>query len=384
MNDIKIKKLSRTLNMKVVERFWVDYSFGNGYGSRWGHKFAKNFNNGSINNISENDIRLGTILGYILDKRWDECVTFWVGYLTFCLKQRPELITYIDDPNISYRTTLSKCCKNLEFPEWCRAKVEKIFETDFSFEDYIVAASKLKKTCFNVESALSVYKLQGDEACLGILGQMFWTGSRGRDFDLILIPGIDIKYIPEVSDFVSGVSFPCWVMPFTKNLHWEERINGWFLMSGNTVVDVAQVGHFNVFNNSLGNRISFFSQGGLNRGVICYSWGDIVKAVGQYGGDVLVRSLNENLFVNDWHRFGLGGLIAVYLRGNSVYSKNPKEWKRLSNCSCNHATESGFTPVVINLAGQYVKDCGEEKVVYSHTEMEDWFELAELCKKEKN
>lgn len=378
MKYIDIDKLSKDLNMKVIDRFWIDYALGRGYGSSLGNEHAMNLKS-SITSHAGN-INLGNVINSILKDDWDKYVNFWTGYLVFCIKQKPELIKYVDNKEIDRASPLSKCCKNLKFPEWCRPKLEKIFKKEIKFEDFIRKVHKFDRSHFDLNSALGVYRLQGDEACLGILGQMFWTGSMKKEYNIVLIPGIKIKYIPEISDYVSGVSFPCWVMPFTKNLHWEERMDGWFLMSGNNVVDVAQINNFNVFDKNLGNRISFFGRGGLNRGVICYCWGDIVKAVGQYKGDVLVRSLSEDLFNNSWHRFGLGGLIGINYRNERIYGKDPKKRKYVKNYSKHYHYKQGFIPLIINLQGDLIREGKKEEVVYSVSELEDWFELAELCK----
>ena len=192
MRYIDINKLSKDLNMKIVNRFWVDYALGRGYGSSLGKEHAINAKDNITSNAREG-INLDNVINSLLNDNWKKYISFWSGYLIFCIKQRQELIKYVDNDKIHKSSPLSKCCKSLTFPKWCRSKLEKIFKKQINFEDFIREVHKLDRSYFDLNSALGVYRLQGDEACLGILGQMFWTGSLKKEYNIILIPEINIK-----------------------------------------------------------------------------------------------------------------------------------------------------------------------------------------------
>lgn len=373
---IDIDRLSELTGMPYIKRSWLDYDLGTR--SHRGKKKPQYTNSGLVLNYTSNAKKnLFDTLNAIIKGRW-KYVDFWTGFIAFCLKKIKHLITY--EPIESKSISAGPRCRELIFPEWSQELLEKIFSMDVSFEDYVRAVGRIKTTFFDVQSAIDVYHLQGRNAILGIMAQMFWSGSRRQEFSILLIPGIDIEFIPELSDFVSGVVFPCAVSPMVKEVHWEERDNGWFLLGDDGyVLDVAQVGQYGIHHSSLGNRLPFTGRGGLSNHLICYNWIDITNAVKYFGGDILVRSLSEKLLNADWHRFGLGGLISVSYFQNQVYGHGSKK-KSSKNIPCHYRYGEGRVSVVMNLAGQRIKNCDEKEVVYSISELEDWFELAELCK----
>ena len=374
---IDIDRLSELTGMPYIKRSWLDYDLGFNARTQRGKKEASELNSGLVINYTNNSKRnLSDTLHSIIKGRW-KYVDFWTGFIAFCLKKIKHLITY--EPIESKTISAGPRCRELIFPEWSRELLEKIFEMDISFEDYVRAVGNIKTTFFDVQSAIDVYHLQGDDAILGILAQMFWSGSRRQEFSILLIPGLNIEFVPELSDFVSGVVFPCAVSPMVENIRWEERDNGWFLLGDDYVLDVAQVGHYGIHHSSLGNRLSFTGRGGLSNHLICYNWGDIIDAVKYFGGDILVRSLSEKLLDADWHRFGLGGLVSVFYFQSQVYGHGSKR-KGSKKIPCHYRYGEGRVSVVMNLAGQRIKNCDEKEVVYSIGELEDWFELAELCK----
>lgn len=378
---INIEEWSRLLNMPYVERCWDNYRLGGDVGFVFG-KTSYAYSTKNVTNAQNKSSDLGTVLNEILREDWDSCVSFYTGLLVFCLKKKHTFIKFVDKNKLPNARYLNNCLKNKKFPKQYRAKIEEIWKTDYSFEDFITAASKIEFNMFDLKSAIEVYRLQGDKAILSILAQAFWHGSRGRKFNIVLTPELPISRKFEPSKFVSGVVFPCVVSKYPKKIKTEFISDGWFLIDDEgLIIDCVGVGQYNLWQQPLSTRLGYLGRGGISTGLICWCWGDIVKAVGHYGGDVLVRSLNEPLLQADWHKFGPHGKIAVITKGTKIYAQKRKT-SPIKNKRTKNTKKEGFKYKTMMLNGRVLGECDPKEVAYSRAEMEDWFELAELCKKE--
>lgn len=378
--SVDIKSWSKFLDLPYVERCWDNYSIGYGNGMFFG-KTSYAYGTSKVTN-ARNFIKFETILNHILKERWDRCASFYCGLFVFCLKKKQKSFKFVKDNEVKNYRSLLSCLKEKKFPISYRDKIKKIWKTKYSFEDFITAASKLEYNKFNLKSAIDVYKLQGDNAILSILAQAFWHGSRGRPFNIVLTPELPITRKFEPSKFVSGVVFPCVVSKFPKKIKSEFIHDGWFLLDDEGfILDCVGVGQYNLWQEPLGTRLGYLGRGGISTGLICWCWGDIVKAVGHYGGDVLVRSLTEPLLQADWHKFGPHGKLAVITKGTKIYTQK-RENKPITNKRIKDRNRMGYEAREMMLNGRVLGRCSEKDIVYSQEELEDWFELAELCKEE--
>ena len=378
---IDVRGWSKLLNMPYVERCWDNYRLGSDVGYVFGSTSTA-YASSNVINAKNKVSNLGTHLNEILREDWDSCASFYTGLFVFCLNKKHSFIKFVDKNDIPSSRYLTGCLKSKKFPKQYREKIEKIWKTDYSFEDFITAASKIEHNKFNLKSAIDVYRLQGDKAILSILAQAFWRGSRGRSFNIVLTPELPISRKFEPSKFVSGVVFPCVVSKFPKKIKTKFISDGWFLVDDEgLIIDCVGVGQYNLWQEPLSTRLGYLGRGGISTGLICWCWGDIVKAVGYYGGDVLVRSLSEPLLYADWHKFGPHGKISVITKGQKIYAKKIKNTP-VKNKRTNNKKREGFKYKTMMLNGRVLGECDPKEVVYSRVEMEDWFELAELCKKE--
>ena len=374
------EKWSERLNLPYVSRIWFNYNFGGGWGDRDHGSKIYNTRVGQIKNVECKRLnqRMNMVLNSIIDGKWENCCSFYAGIIAFCLKYCKEDITYYEDNRPKHHISINKCCDELKFPTWCRPKLEKIFKMKISFEDYLHSFDHVDRVDFDIDSAVMIHKLQGDKAVFSILTQLFFAYKHIESTTANLVPELPMIWVPEVSNLVSGTSFPVVATKFSNNFRWEYINHGFFLFDEfDNPIDCASVGFFNVFNESLGNRLSFCAESGyLPNYVICWSWTDLVDAVGHYNGDILVRNLAGHF--NGWFRFGLGGQLAAWTEKGEVFSERPR--KRIPGLKVDWYPGEKRWLSMINLAGQRVDDKLDEEVVWTWEEMCDWFELGEMCK----
>lgn len=378
---VDIEGWSKFLDAPYVERCWDNYVLSSKSGFVFGKK-SHAYSTSKVTNTQRTKMDFLQILNRVLEEKWDDCVSFYCGLLVFCLKKKQRSFKFVKDNEVPNTRSLSSCLKNKKFPISYRDKIKKIWKNKYSFQDFIVAASKLPYNKFDVKSALEVYELQGDKAIFSILSQMFWHGSRGRPFNIVLTPELPISKKFEPSKFVSGVVFPCVVSKYPKKITNEFINDGWFLLDDNgLILDCVGVGQYNLWQEPLSTRLGYLGRGGISTGLICWCWGDIVKAVGHYKGDVLVRSLNEPLLQANWHKFGPHGKVSVIVNGTKIYTQKNRN-KPITNKRIKDRNRMGYEVREMMLNGTVLGRTTEKEIVYSQEELEDWFELAELCKKE--
>ena len=96
---------------------------------------------------------------------------------------------------------------------------------------------------------------------------------------------------------------------------------------------------------------------------------------------MLVRGLSETILRADWRRFGPNGLIVVYsidgkVGGVSNTWKRPRTFKSVKDVEINTKENGKY---VINLKGEVVDVPPEGRVIFTNSEIEDWFELSGMC-----
>lgn len=381
-SKIDVDKWSVRLGLPYYEQFAYDYNFG----ARWGGRFGKSIKistkktGSTINaqNVVNSHRNLNSILDHIIEGDWSESVNVYSGLIAFCFKYCKDKITYYEDNKASRYKSIIKCCEELKFPTWCRARLEKIFKMQHSLKDYLEALNEVKNINLDIDSALWVHQLQGDKAVFSILMQAFWYHKYVYVNNFNLVPELPIIWKPEVSNLVSGTSFPVIATKFSNEFEWRYVNEGFFLFDEfDNPIDCASVGSFNVFNEILGNRMSFLGRcGEWPSYVICWSWLDLINAVKLFGDDVLVRNMNGSFY--GWFRFGLGGEVVAFSEGRRVYARNSNKY--IPDLKIKHKLGEGKHTVVINLAGQYINKIPTERPTWAWDELCDWFELGKMCK----
>lgn len=376
------EKWSKRLGLPYYKQEWFNYRLGAGWKDRQGTNLAKNsVRVGYVWNFEAKrslNQKLNPMLDSIINGDWEYAANLYGGLIAFCLKYCADDITYYEDNRRKNLISVTKCCEELKFPTWCRSRLEKIFKITPSLENFLHAFDDTSKVNFDIDSALMVYKLQGEKAIFSILMQLFFY-YKYIDINIVhLVPDLPIIWTPKVSNLVNGTNFPVVATKFSNNFRWERINEGFFLFDEfNNVIDCASFGNFNVFKEFLGNRLSFLGNSGFIADyVICWSWGDLVNAVGHYNGDVLVRNLSGTF--EKWFKFGPNGKLAVWTEDGYVYSKQGS--KRIPKMRIDSYPGEGRWIAMVNLFGKRVDDKLDEEVVWSWEEMCDWFELGQMCR----
>lgn len=376
------EKWSERLGLPYYKQEWFNYNLGSGWGDRQNTKLKKNFAKvGHVWNFeakrSLNQELKGMLISIINDD-WEKAASLYGGLIAFCLKYCADDITYYEDNRTSFAISVSRCCEELKFPTWCRSNLEKIFKMTPSLENFLHAFDNTPQVNFDIDAALMVYKMQGEKAIFSILMQLFFRYKYIDQTTVNLVPDLPIIWTPKASNLVNGTNFPVVVTKFSNDFEWK-KINGNFFLFDefDNVIDCASIGNFSVFKEFLGNRLSFLGQSGyLADYLICWSWGDLVSAVGHYNGDVLVRNLSGNF--EHWFKFGPNGILAVWTEDGYVYSK--KGTKRIPKVRIDSYPGEGKWIAMVNLLGKRVDDKINEEVIWNWEEMCDWFELGQMCK----
>lgn len=374
---IKIDEIGRLIDEKPFHINWFNYDLGGGFEGVFNKKGNKNRARGSIIQGINKDISVQKVMKLAKNGDFDEIAGFYPAIFLFFGEK---FINKVDFSDGSSRNRISRLIDNLKGPEHLKSEICEFVKQKFDFLSFLEACGRNKKLNFDLDSAISVYQLQGDAAIYPILCQIFYV-NRGIDrLSVQLIEQLPIQLPVEVSNYVSGCNFPVAVSPMVSSFKWMENHNGWFLYGKYEgdwrVLDVVGSGTVNLSNYPLANRLNFVGGGGQALPyVICWNWLDVVDAYRRFGGSLLVRDLRNSIFEHYWFVFGLDSYINVGF------------FKNLINGEGDYAiTNSLDLPsgkriyVTVTLGGYFVKYCEKEEVCYSKSEIYDWFELAELLK----
>lgn len=325
------------------------------------------------------EIKVGSFMHRALnDDISGRMLSFAAGVCLFCLNNGVNLSFDRDMPN-NYTHLMAVLRDDFHFPIKSEEKMQEIKQKSFDFRGFLEDLRDDINLFCDVDSAIFVYDLQGDEAIFHILCHVFTKFKRNIRFSCPLLLSCDIKKFPEISDYVSGTTFPVVVSPFSKKLRWQARNNGHFLeteIGGEWfVLDCAAVGHHIVGKESLSARKQFWTVGGdVVPYFVCYNWLDVVEAVGHFGTDVLIRDFRTDLFGGYWSKFGPNALIDVTITRRKVgvgqkFNTGVKvDWYTNDKRNC-----------VLNLSGDIIKkESGQP--CFSVDEIKDWFELGALCR----
>ena len=367
---------------EIVEQPYLGAGYGNVFGRRKRTKMIGHVMNScpKMNTCR----RLYSTLYQFRRGNWYNNASFFAGLMAFCYEKIKHKLTFEQSKIQKTVVSTRKCCESLVFPDWAEQMLEDIWASNPNFEDYLKTLHGSPKLNFDLESALNIYRLQGDDAIFGILIQIFTIHANHAKINVKIIPDLPIISTPDVSDFVSGVFFPVVVTKFSNKFTWEDNEDGCFLIDEyGAAIDCIRSGEYTCANDPLFNRLGFvYRSGRVNHTWhICWNWLEIVDAVKYHGSDVLVRGLSESFLRADWHRFGVNGLVVVYnLKGQIGGAVNtfrrPDSFKGIKNMELDIKKNGKY---VVNLKGDVVNVPPEGRVIFTNSELEDWFELGEMC-----
>lgn len=381
---INMETFSDILEVPYVQRDWRSFNLGGGYGS----SFKKNMHGskdtfGRTINVYMN-MNMSARLKWIKKDKdeWNKVTSFYYGVLVFCYHKIKHKINYLPMSARKQNVKIRKCMVNLEFPDWAEDLLEEVWDRKYDFNEYLDFLVDVPGLNFDVNSAKLIYRLQGDDAILGILGQIYTDTGRIKKQIIQLIPNLSINWLPKVDDFVSGCFFPVVVTKYSDKFRWVENDNGIFLVDEfDHAIDCIKSGSYTCAFDPLFNRLGYcYGYGNVGQYRICWTWGEIVECVGQFKGDVIVRNLGEDLFNYDWHRFGVNGKLCVYCFNGKVGGKLCRTGNNLLNRPyIRSLIDESDCKIACDLMGNFVDYENRENVVFSNDELMDWFELGELC-----
>ena len=381
MPGADVKGVAKLLGEEITELPWFNYNLGGSYGGKLSKK-ADNFTktHGTIIAGIEHKMDVGSVIKRLLNNDFSEIAGFYVGILAFYTQKVLKNVEFLED---SAQNSLYKLIIRQKTHIRYKNDLKKIEKMTFDFKDFLYAASHNKKLFFDYNSALSVYKLQGDDAIFGILCQIFWVNRYCDKFSVQLINDLPIKLHIEVSDFLSGCHFPVMVSPYNGAIKWQKNGNGWFLYQKIDkkwrVLDCIGTNFTILAEKPLANRLNFIGGGGQTVPyVICQNWGEIIKTVAIFGQEVLIRDLRNDFFNHYWFVFGPNSKINVkYIRrgiwNDKKYYGIPIEYDNVSNHRNGHS-------ITVTLNKEFCGFCDKKDICFSAAEAHDWFEIGEKCK----
>lgn len=375
---IKIDEIGRLIDEEPYHINWFNYDLGGGFGGVI-HPTKRGVNRGSVIQGIDKDISVQKVMKLAQNGDFDEISGFYPAIFLFFGQK---FINKVDFCDKNSRNRISRLVDNLKGPEHLKSQIIEFVNQKFDFLAFLEACGRNKKLHFDVKSAISVYKLQGDAAIYPILCQIFYVNKGIEQLSVQLIEQLPVRLPVEVSNYLSGCHFPVAVSPMVSDFRWEENQNGWYLY-GNyenewRVVDVVGVGRVQLSNYALANRLNFLGGGGLALPyLICWNWGEVIDAYHHFGGDLLIRDLKNDIFNHYWFKFGPESLINVKFRRGLI--NGGSNYEVAVDLEEDIPTGQDWF-LTVQLNGKFVKYCEKDDVCYSKSEIFDWFEIGKLLK----
>ena len=378
ITNLFIDKIAQLIDEEPYDCIWMSYKLRDSNNRR----LKGTIKRGEVVQIKKRrDTSINNVLRNIKEKKYEKMVGFSIAILLFFGERVYKKMKFTS----SKAESINGCLTN---NQTCPIKYrEQIYDichlNNIDFVEYIKEIHKTGILSFDLDATLKIYELQGEDAIFGILCQIFY---KNDDIEIIypgLIPNIPIKYDVEISDYISGCNFPVVVSPKVTKFKCEDNINGWYLYAKYNgkwhVMDVFGVGHNQLFKHKLLNRLNFLGGGGQALPFwICHNWDELIEAVRHFGGNGLIRDLNNDLFDHYWYNFGLDSLInvkffSVYLNPHTDFAIEARGLRTLE-------TDDKVNYLTINLRKQLINECRKEDIVFTAEEIYDFFEIVEKIK----
>ena len=379
-NHVNVNAIADLINDESFDMNWFSYHFAGGWGSRLTKYRKKGAAQGIFTPGISNEVSITKVYKKLQNNDFSDISGFYVAILCFFGEKVYENLDFVEKIP---KNSINRVVSALECPIQYKSEIYEICHAKYDFIDFITAASKLEKVNFDLNSAISVYKLQGDAAIFRILCQMFYNNKGVDKLSICLINDLPVNLPVDVSDFVSGCYFPVAVSPVVSAFKWSENQNGWFLYGkwGENwrVVDVAGVGRVCLAHYSLSNRLNYLASGGeVLPYIICWNWGDIIDAYHYFGSDLLVRDLKNDIFTHYWFNFGLKSKLNVRWKDNLLAFSADNALKSDFNVELNNFLTNEINYLITDLQGNFVDFCEKRDVFFSDSEAGDWYEIGKL------
>lgn len=376
---INIKAISELIDEEPFDMTWFNYDLGGNWGKKISGKYKVTRKRGEFTQGIHKDTSVQKVIKLAEKGDFDEISGFYVAIFLFFGEKFIEKVDFSDGTK---NNRISRLVDGLKGPAHLEDRIKKFIKQDFDFLSFIRACGRNKNLHFDVDSAISVYRLQGDDAIFPLLCQMFYVNNACDNFGVSLISDLSIELPIDVSNYVSGCSFPVIVSPAVEQFKCEETQDGWFLYGKYKnkwlCVDVFGVGRTVLANNPLSNRINYIGAGGQSLPyLICWNWKEIIDAYHFFNSKLLIRDLKNTIFDHYWFNFGPKSLINVEFRNNLVNFRSNYQVAIDLQYDLPTAKKQYIT---VQLDGKFIKYCDKKDICYSKSEVFDWFELANLLK----
>lgn len=374
---IKIDAIGELIDEKPYHLPWFSYDLGGGWGAKLSKSNRSKRNFGAVIQGINKDISVQKVMKLAENGDFDEIAGFYPAIFLFFGKK---FINKVDFSDKSSRNRISRLVDNLKAPSHLKDKILDFVEQDFDFLEFLNACGRNDKLNFDLDSAISVYKLQGDRAIYPIICQIFYVNKGIKKLTVQLINDLPIDFPVKIDDFVSGCNFPVLVSPSVSRFKWDSNQNGSFLYAfyddSWLCMDVVACGSMNLSNYALTNRINYFSAGGRCLPyVICWNWVEIIEAVRHFNGKGLIRDMRNTIFDHYWFNFGSDSLINVEFQNNLINYRS--DYEIAVDLGYDLPTSSKQY-ITVQLDGKFIKYCDKKDVCFSKSEVYDWFELFNL------
>lgn len=381
-NHVDIKALADLIGDETFDMNWFSYIFSGGWGSRLTRYERHGAARGILTTGIGNEVSISKVYKKLQNNDFSDIAGFFVAMLCFFGEKIYEKLEFVEKiPKNSINGVVSA----LKCPEKYKNEVYEICHTKYDFIAFLRSAYRLEKTNFDLNSAIAVYKLQGDAVIFRLLCQIFYVNKGVDGLCACLINDLPIELLIDVSDYLSGCHFPVAVCPKIDEFSWQENQNGWFLYGKYKdewrVVDVAGVGRLCLGHYPLANRLNYIGGGGKTIPYrICWNWGEIIDAYHYFESDLLVRDLKNDIFTHYWFNFGLKSKLNVRFRDGFInVDKNlqilPKFQSSLITVDRHYNAY-----LIVDLEGDFIDYCAKNDVFYSDLEIFDWFEIGKMLK----
>lgn len=372
---IKVKEIGELIGEEPFDMTWFSYDLGGQWGAKLNKKGRKGRNIGSFVQGIDKDISVQKVMKDANNGNFNNICGFYPAIFMFFGKKFIDKVDFCDKNG---RHRISRLVDNLKAPIHLESKIRDFVEQDFDFLSFLEACGNNDKLNFDLDSAIAVYKLQGDAAIYPILCQVFYVNKGIDCLTVCLINDLNAQLSVEISDYVSGCNFPVAVSPKISATKWDFNDNGWFLYGklGEKwlVMDCVGVGRMNLANYALTNRLNYLGSGGeCLPYVVCWNWGEVLEAYSYFKQDLLIRDLKNTIFDHYWFNFGKKSLINVEFQNNLVNCKGDFSFPIDIDIDISTGKKHYIT---VQMDGKFIKYCDKENVVFSKSEIFDWFELA--------
>lgn len=374
---IKIDKIGELIDEKPFQIPWFAYDLGGNWGAKLSKSGRKKRNFGSVIQGIDKDISVQKVMKLANNGDFDEIAGFYPAIFLFFGKKFINEVDFVDG---SSRNRISRLIDNLKGPKHLKDDIFAFLEQKFDFLAFLEACGRNDKLNFDLDSAISVYKLQGDQAIYPILCQIFYVNKGIDKLTVQMVDDLPITFPIEVSDYVSGCNFPVVVSPSVVQFRWDSNQNGHFLYGfyddSWLCMDVMSCGSINLSNYALADRINYLSAGGRSLPyVVCWNWMEIVEAVRHFDGKALIRDMRNTIFNHYWFNFGSNSLVNVEFRNNVINERSDYEITVDLQADIPTGKKQHLT---VQLDGKFIKYCDKEDVCFSKSEIYDWFELIQM------